>query len=470
MNPGTWLLCGSSFLAALGCGSSQSGVSNRDNANLGLTGATCAPQGDASTVGVYGWDPASRAKVATTAVDGVVVVRYEHQGCDVLLEVLGRCISRKSHYAYQSAPETRRIVAINRVEMGARFAIAQSRLHAELNEIQALAADAQRHGIEAIASGTRIERRDLEGDCAGATHVVSAIQRGAFLLGAGSVQTVQANVPLFDSHRRQRLRVIDEAGNPALCNQQRADLVPGCDVPMALTLTPIGQTYGTGTGPLRSCPADMVAIDEGTFYMGCHDGDPNEQPVHEVTVPAFCIDREEVTSGEYQACVTDGLCPALSGTCQAWRALTPDHPQACVTPEAAERFCQTQTRRLPTEAEWEFAARGGPDGWPFPIGVTEPGPGEACIGQTAPCKVRSYRPESFMLHDLTGNVREWTHGFYVEYALHARRNPQSARSGTQVVARGGSFRSSRGDARSITRHVVAPQGNPEIGFRCATTR
>lgn len=465
-----WLRCAPLLLLVLGCGSSKSRVGSPGNPAAELAGASCAPEGDGFTVGIYGWDPGSRAKVATTAVDGVVVVRYERHGCDVLLEVLGRCISRKSHYAYQSAPESRRISATNRLEIGARFAVAQSRLHAELEQIQALGADSLRHGIEAVASGTTIGPKDLEGDCAGATHVVTAIHRGAFLLGAGTAQVVQANVPLFDMQRRQQLRVIDEAGSPVLCSQQRPDLIPGCDVPMALTLTPIGQSYGVTSGPPRACPADMIAIDEGTLDMGCHNGNPNERPVHQVAVPAFCMDRDEVTAGEYQDCVKAGACPVLSGTCQGWRPLSPEHPQACVTPESAERFCQTRARRLPTEAEWEFAARGGADGWPFPIGITEPGPGEACIGQNSPCKVRSYRPESFMLHDLSGNVREWTSGFFVEYALHARRDPHGALSGTQVVARGGYYRSGRDDARSITRHVVVPRGYPEIGFRCASSR
>ena len=84
--------------------------------------------------------------------------------------------------------------------------------------------------------------------------------------------------------------------------------------------------------------------------------------------------------------------------------------------------------------------------------------------------MRSYRPEAFGLHDLAGNVREWTSGFYVDYSLHARANPRGALTGSQVVARGGYFGSSPSDTRSITRHVESGQAKPEIGFRCAKGR
>jgi formylglycine-generating enzyme len=470
------LLRGLIALGLLGCGAKGPAGSSPSSRPSSLDptgspqGVSCAPEGPGEALGIYGWDPGSRAKVATTAVDGVVVVRYERHGCDVLLEVLGRCISHKSHYGYQNSPESRRIVATSRFEIGARFPVAQSRLHAEIDRYEALRADTQRHGTESVADGTVIHKSDLEGDCQGATHVISAIHRGAFVLSAGQTEEMTAQVVLFDAEQRKRIHVLDEAGNPSLCSANRNDLVPGCDIPLALTLTALGERFGDAASKLKSCPTDMVAVDEGTFAMGCHNGAPNERPVHETTVAPYCIDRDEVTSGEYQACVQQGACPRLSGACQAWQAASPDHPQACVNPDEATRFCGSRGRRLPTEAEWEFAARGGTDGWPYPVGILEPGPGEACIGRSGSCVVRSFRPESMNLHDLSGNVREWTSGFYVDYALHARRNPAGALTGTTVVARGGSFRSSPEDTRGITRHVVSAAGSPEIGFRCVSSR
>jgi formylglycine-generating enzyme required for sulfatase activity len=203
--------------------------------------------------------------------------------------------------------------------------------------------------------------------------------------------------------------------------------------------------------------------------MGCHVGFENERPVHEVGISAFCLDRSEVTIADYAACVKSGRCAEPAGACARTHGL-PDHPRACVTPLEADAYCKATSKRLPTEAEWEYAARGGAEGWPFPTGIHDTGPGESCTGRASSCTVRSYRPEAFGLHDLAGNVREWTSGFYVDYALHARANPRGALSGDKVVARGGYFGSSPSDTRSITRHVTAPEATREIGFRCAKDR
>jgi formylglycine-generating enzyme required for sulfatase activity len=465
------------MLAAVGCGSGRVSAHGKLSGSVSGSGsgllskgaaASCTEPNAAAPLAVYGWDPGSRAKIATTAVDGTVVVRYERTGCDVLLEVLGRCVSKKAYYEYRAEPAERRVTALDRNQLSLNFAIAQARFTSELQAAEQLRADYASLGVESVAPGTVIDKNELEGECEGATHVVSEIRRGAFVLAAGSERELSSKLGLFDQRLRQNVQVLDEAGERSACSAQRDDLVPGCDVPLELVLTPLGKRYGGTVRAEASCSAEMVPLPAGKLAMGCHAGFENERPVHEVGLSAFCLDQSEVTNADYERCVKSSKCREPAGRCAGNRAA--DHPRTCVTPAEAEAYCQAQGKRLPTEAEWEYAARAGVEGWPFPTGINDTGSGESCSGRYGTCPVRSYRPEAFGLHDLAGNAREWTSGFYVDYALHARANPRGALSGTQVVARGGYYGSSASDTRSITRHVESPVGKPEIGFRCAKAR
>ena len=191
----------------------------------------------------------------------------------------------------------------------------------------------------------------------------------------------------------------------------------------------------------------------------------DENPAHTVHIRrAFYLGRHEVTVGQFRRFLEAsgyqpeseadgtggyGYNPAYDpATTQrgdafegrdprySWRnpgfAQGDDHPVVNVTWNDAQALARWLSRteghhyRLPTEAEWEYAARAGAEGWPFPTGINDTGPGESCSGRYGTCAVRSYRPEAFGLHDLAGNVREWTSGYYVDYALHARANPRGA--------------------------------------------
>jgi sulfatase modifying factor 1 len=439
-------------------------------------GATCDRDSGSAEPDLFGWDPGSRAKLATLAVDGIVVVHYERNGCDIMLDVLPRCTSRKAYYTYDRRPERETRTARDEREMLARFPIAVGRLRANLQQGMELRVDYAQTGVEHVPDGTRIESEDLIGDCDGATHVVSSIARGAFVLASGEHQALEGSVSLWRASAESRVRVMDQAGEIAACDNAQGDLVAGCDVPLRVTLTELGGVAGTEPLQVAGCPSGMAAIPGGKFKMGCHEGQGNEKPVHDVALSPYCLGVTEVTVGEYAACVRAGRCTPIgeaderSFRCTPRGPSTPNFPQSCVSREQAANYCSWTGGRLPTEAEWEYAARFGSEEWPYPIGLLYPTVIEACIRRYEPCQVRSYRPEAFGLHDMTGNLREWVADDYVDYSLHARTNPRGGSVGITAVVRGGAYTDDYRGLRSTLRHQDSSGPAPMIGFRCARNR
>jgi formylglycine-generating enzyme required for sulfatase activity len=256
----------------------------------------------------------------------------------------------------------------------------------------------------------------------------------------------------------------------------------------------------------------MVRVPAGTFRMGSlvGVGDADEHPQHEVTLSAYCIDRTEVTVKAYAACVAAKGCSAAPLTVSwSWvsaedvkrysrfcnREDRPDHPINCVDWNQAAGYCTWAGKRLPTEAEWEYAAR-GTDGRAYPWGNEAPSAtrlnacGSECVAMarrhlnldwkkvydasdgwetTAPVGSFPEGVSPFGVLDMAGNVWEWTADWYGAYPAAAATNPRGATSGAGRALRGGAWDSEdAGHVRAADRdRDGASHRSVDVGFRCA---
>lgn len=226
-------------------------------------------------------------------------------------------------------------------------------------------------------------------------------------------------------------------------------------------------------------PAEMVLVPGGTFMMGCNaaidtECDADESPYHEVTLSAFLIDRVEVTQTAYKLCVDDGGCGLPSG---GWDPMSlGPFPVTYVLRDTAWNYCAWAGKRLPTEAEWEYAARGD-DGRKYPWGNSAPdctlanGPG--CGEALARSGEHPLGASPFGVLDMAGNVWEWVGDWYGAYPSGPATDPTGPASGDRFPRRGGCYRStqcSNYTLRASDRHapdVFFTADTAYYGFRCA---
>lgn len=270
-----------------------------------------------------------------------------------------------------------------------------------------------------------------------------------------------------------------------------------CEQPLGLehaprvTVAPDGAS-ATVEAPDPCRPAE-ARIAGARFAIGALDGEPDERPPTQVTVPSFCIARHETSVAAYQACVVAGACTPADADrardCNAGDPARASHPINCIDWEQARRYCAHAGGRLPSEAEWELAAR-GPHGRTYPWGDAPPDarrlnscgaecrrrhpgknaemyPGDDGFPKTAPAG--SYpdgaTPEGVL--DLAGNVWEWTADAHVAYD--GRIDDPLARElmRRKVVRGGGWFHHLPERVRAANRHSYPPgERNGHVGVRC----
>ena len=250
-------------------------------------------------------------------------------------------------------------------------------------------------------------------------------------------------------------------------------------------------------GAQKVSPMDgmvMLYVPAGEYVMGWEGGTEAEKPEHTVYIDAFWIDQTEVTNEKYIKCVDAGICTHPeqgahlvlrdSSATRDFYYGNPEYdnyPAIFVNYSQAVEYCRWAGRRLPTEAEWEKAAR-GTDGRIYPWGNEEPNVNllnyDGNIGDTSEAGAYPQGASPYGAYDMAGNVWEWVQDWYDPeyYEKSPRDNPQGPpdEDGLFFTMRGGSWRKSERPVRVTYRHWYIPPlvGNTVVshnydGFRCA---
>ncbi len=217
--------------------------------------------------------------------------------------------------------------------------------------------------------------------------------------------------------------------------------------------------------PLKD-PVKMILIPETEYRMGSKTGDHDEQPVHTVRLKPFYIDIHEVTIAQYKKFLKETGFPKPD----FWQPeLDKDNdPIVGLTWHEASAYAAWAGKRLPTEAEWECAARGKTKANIYPWGSV-PDTKKGNYASFGIMPVMSFPPCGLGLYDMGGNVWEWCSDFYEKdyYGLSRKNNPKGPPIGVQKVLRGGAWYCSAQQVRTANRYYAIPSSRSfNVGFRC----
>lgn len=490
---GTWIAAGAVALGVgVACGPPKfpPEVPENDTSDAPREAVNCNAVHTPIEPDLVGLDASARAALDTQRRGGIAVVRYRGRGCNLELEVLPNCVAA-GEYAFSPYSSTESLVAHTASEVYDDFPLAASRLSSRVTDDRGLRADVMLAGIVAIKTPAIYRPEQLMGDCRGATHVVSKIYVGGFAMAAGKTRELEARPSLFRSGSDSGDTVIlQREGSAQACEeaQEKGIESKACDVPLRVALLPIPVPCEADTGPCDAhadalgdasapavssaadggsdvAPGGMVHVPGGTFTMGARTrAEVKSDPaLRTVTVAAFDLDTNEVTVSDYAACVDAGLCvigSVVQPTCNYGHAERSNHPMNCVDWSEASVYCHAQNKRLPTEEEWEYAARGGGEERAYSWGSAEPAQQLCWSGITkrdGTCPIRSFAAGAYGLYDMAGNVSEWT------------SSPSSSDRRDTRVYRGGGWSDARAlDFRGAYRDAHAPSNRDgDLGFRCA---
>jgi hypothetical protein len=484
---------------------------------------------------VIEWPAADRAALDAQSKKGLVVVRYS--GCT--MELLPGC---RAPGAYGYFPTTRKLqteTIKTEEDLYAKLPVGAVGLEGKLHSAGSLDVEMSVVGTYE-SSHPGAGRADLQGDCTGATHVLTSLTVGAFEFYAGGAASVGAalNAPGVGvsgsgAAKRERLAQDGVGESCAQGNPQDTQPPPGCGALLRVETVPIvdgsfnaivhpcppgsswdgSQCVRVTLGQEIACPAGMVwtgsncaptvvtSCPTGTHFEGGRGCVPDVMPTpagrpmiripggaflfgegpkaRKVTVTSFEMDVTEVTNADYQLCVDAGKCPppvayppgkyaprdypnycnweTNDGATITARLDRLEHPVNCIDRERARYYCEYVKKRLPSEEEWELAAR-GTDGRVFPWGAADP-TGHACFNAQSTCKVGAYPngKSPYGLLDMAGNVWEWT------------SSSQCGKHACPGVLRGGAWgKASTAELRATSRLVFTETSTlSSFGVRCA---
>jgi formylglycine-generating enzyme required for sulfatase activity/serine/threonine protein kinase len=343
------------------------------------------------------------------------------------------------------------------------------------------------------------------------------------MLGGASIEGRDARVART---RTKRLSILVAAAGALTLGILAVGIGVGANraaaLPPSETLAGPSSASATSAAAIEpACPPGMAYVPGGSYFRGSNEpGHELWVPAHKVRVSPFCVDVHEVTAAEYKACSDVGEClrpspvpywPRSETVSERAHARTLEvhselctfgkpglerHPINCVTWDQAVQYCKHQDKRLPSEAEWEFAARGS-DGRAYPWGDDLPDEkhmnacGTECtswqkargvregprmydkadgFAGTAPVGSFPLGVTMFGLHDMIGNVFEWTGDYMAGYAAEELIDPTGPEQGTRRVIRGGAFNGGHPLwVNPAFRFAMVPETRSHgVGFRCAS--